>query len=234
MTESLKVLLVEDETHLGETLCNYLKSKNFQVEWAESLASAMEKFKSLKPYVVLMDIGLPDGSGMNLAQTLRNIRKDFVLLFLSAQNDPALRLQGLEIGAEDYITKPFELKELLLRLERILSTKVILEKNPDEISFGKLKFWPKQFQVMDASQKIIDLGQKENAILELLLRKTPEVISRDQIINEVWGEESFPTNRTVDNYIVKLRKWAESDKSMPLRISSVRGIGYKLEIANNV
>jgi DNA-binding response OmpR family regulator len=138
-------------------------------------------------------------------------------------------VEGLELGAEDYITKPFELKELTLRLDRILKFREFNMHNPDEIRFGKLIFWPKRFEIQDAVGDISPLGQKECAILELFLQRKNEVVSRDDMIENIWGENAFPTNRTIDNYIVKLRKWAESDAQGLLKITSVRGIGYKLE-----
>jgi two-component system alkaline phosphatase synthesis response regulator PhoP len=230
---NLPLLLVEDEPNLGETLRDYLRAKKFQVELAKSCQEAREKFHLIKPVVAILDIGLPDGSGIDLAKDFRKERKDCVLLFCSALNDPSLRVEGFELGAEDYITKPFELKELTLRLDRILKSRQFTLKNPDELKFGSLIFWPKRFEIQDGSGEISPLGQKECAILELFLEKRNEVVSRDEMIETIWGENSFPTNRTIDNYIVKLRKWAESDSLGIIKIVSVRGIGYKLEIKGN-
>ena len=226
---NLSLLLVEDEPNLGQTLRDYLRTKKYQVELAITCSEARHKFKEMSPAIVILDIGLPDGSGMELAQEFRRLRKDCVLLFCTALNDPSLRVEGLELGAEDYITKPFELKELTLRLERILKSRQMTFNNPDEYRFGKLIFWPKRFELQDGNGIISPLSQKECAILELLLANKNNVIARDEMIESIWGENSFPTNRTIDNYIVKLRKWADSDDKADLRISSVRGIGYKLE-----
>ncbi len=117
-----------------------------------------------------------------------------------------------------------------MRLDRILKSRQITLHNPDEYRFGKLIFWPKRFEIQDADGIISSLGQKECAILELLLEKKNDVVARDEMIENIWGENSFPTNRTIDNYIVKLRKWADSDQNSELKITSVRGIGYKLEL----
>ncbi|MGE3611609.1 MAG: response regulator transcription factor [Bacteriovoracaceae bacterium] len=223
------LLLVEDEPNLGQTLRDYLKAKKYDVDLAINCAEARIKFENNHPVIAILDIGLPDGSGIDLAREFRAKRKDCVLLFCTALNDPSLRVEGLELGAEDYITKPFELKELTLRLDRILKNRQMSFANPDEYRFGKLIFWPKRFEVRDAEGVILPLSQKECAIIELLLEKKNEVISRDEMIESIWGENSFPTNRTIDNYIVKLRKWAESDEASGLKITSVRGIGYKLE-----
>lgn len=226
----LSVLIVEDEPNLGQTLRDYLRAKKFMVDLAVNCADARFKFEDVKPAIVIMDIGLPDGDGISLAREFRAKRKDCVLLFCTALNDPTLRVEGLELGAEDYITKPFELKELTLRLDRILKSRQLSQYNPDEYKFGKLIFWPKRFEIQDAQGVISPLGQKECAILELLIQKKNEVVARDAMIESIWGENSFPTNRTIDNYIVKLRKWADSDPSGTLQITNVRGIGYKLEL----
>lgn len=230
---NLPLLLVEDEPNLGQTLRDYLRAKKFQVELAQTCAEARIKFDEIRPAIAILDIGLPDGSGIELAREMRAKRKDCVLLFCTALNDPTLRVEGLELGAEDYITKPFELKELTLRLDRILRTQSRIMVNQDEFVFGKLIFWPKRFEIKDAQGAVSSLGQKECAILELLLEKKNEVVTRDEMIENIWGENSFPTNRTIDNYIVKLRRWAESDEASALRITSVRGVGYKLEWKGN-
>ncbi len=224
---NLPLLLVEDEPNLGKTLRDYLRSKKFNVELAINCGEARSIFFALRPAIAIIDIGLPDGSGIELAREFRQKRKDCVLLFCTALNDPALRVEGLELGAEDYITKPFELKELTLRLDRILRSREITMQSPDERRFGKLVFWPKRFEIKDADGVIVSLGQKECAILELLLEKKNEVVARDEMIETIWGENSFPTNRTIDNYIVKIRKWADTGDD--LKITSVRGVGYKLE-----
>lgn len=228
----LSLLIVEDEPNLGQTLRDYLRTKKFDVDLAATCAEARVKFLEMQPAIAILDIGLPDGDGITLAREFRQKRKDCVLLFCTALNDPSLRVEGLELGAEDYITKPFELKELTLRLDRILKSRRITLHNPDEYRFGKLIFWPKRFEIQDAEGNISSLGQKECAILELLIEKKNEVVARDEMIESIWGENSFPTNRTIDNYIVKLRKWAETD-SASLQITSVRGIGYKLEWKGN-
>jgi two-component system alkaline phosphatase synthesis response regulator PhoP len=222
------ILIVEDEKNLGETLQEYLEGIGHQCKLAQSAEEGRNLFSILKPSIVLMDIGLPDGNGLDLAREFRNQRKDFVLLFLSALNDPETKVEGLEIGAEDYITKPFALKELVLRLERVKKFRQGTDQQPEEITHGPLKIWFSKFEVQDADQNILPLSQKECAILELLYKNKGEAVNRETIIEEVWGADKFPSNRTVDNYIVKLRKWAESDTSKALEIVSIRGVGYKL------
>jgi len=232
LNSSLNILIVEDEPNLGDTLYDYLDSKGFNCKLETTISSAKERFLSndFKAHVLLLDINLPDGNGLDLAKELREIRQDFVLLFLSAMNDPETKFEGLNLGAEDYITKPFDLRELNLRLNRIIENKLRFEKQLDEIQLQNLKIWFTRFEVEDANKNIIKLSQKECAILELLYENKNIVISRDEIIEKVWGENSFPSNRTVDNYIVKLRKWIETNNSNTIEISSIRGIGYKFKI----
>lgn len=224
----LNILIVEDEENLGITLSEYLKGLGHDCVWAKNAKEARELFRDKKPGVILMDIGLPDGNGLDLAREFRKLRKDFVLLFLSALNDPETKVEGLEIGADDYITKPFALKELILRLNRIFSSQIEINKLPEEITHGNLKIWFKRYEVQDAKGNVITLSQKECAILELLYTKKNEAVDREEIIEKIWGEDKFPSNRTVDNYIVKLRKWCETDTTNALEIQSIRSIGYKL------
>ncbi len=224
------ILIVEDETNLGETLKEYLEGIGHKCFWASNCHEANHLFSEHNPSIVLMDIGLPDGNGIELAKKFRSESKNFVLLFLSAQNDPETRVQGLEIGAEDYITKPFALKELVIRLERILNSSNQSLDIADELSFGSLKIWFKRYEVQDGNGNIIPLSQKECAILQLLFKNSGMAVNREDIIDEIWGKDQFPSQRTVDNYIVKLRKWCETDKSNIIQIVSIRGIGYKMTI----
>ena len=225
-----KILIVEDEKNLGVTLQEYLSSLGHECNLAETGSKARELFSSYTPDIVLMDIGLPDDSGLNIARDFRQDRKDFVLLFLSAQNDPETRVEGLEIGAEDYITKPFALKELVLRLNRILETQEDKKQIADELIFGDLKIWFKKFEVQSGNGEVRSISQKECSILQLLLSQKNEATTREQIIEKVWGADKFPSNRTVDNYIVSLRKWCDTSTEKILEIKSIRGIGYKLVI----
>lgn len=229
-----KILIVEDEKNLGITLQEYLSSLGHQCHLATSASEARDLFSTKSPKIILMDIGLPDGNGLDLAREFRKDRKDFVLLFLSAQNDPETRVEGLEIGAEDYITKPFALKELVLRLNRILEHQNITSQVADEIQVGDLKIWFKKFELLSGDNKLIPISQKECSILELLVRNESQATTREEIIEKVWGEDKFPSNRTVDNYIVSLRKWCETSKVNAIEIKSIRGIGYKLNFNQDV
>lgn len=225
---SITILIVEDEPNLGLTLKEYLEGKGHNAHLAKSVKEADQLFMEHNPDVVLMDIGLPDGSGLDCAKGMRVRRQDFLLLFLSALNDPDTKVEGLEIGAEDYITKPFALKELNLRLERSLKLKENLTSSESEVRYGPFTLAFSRFQVTTQSGQTYELGQKECALLKLLHDLNGEVCSREDVIDKIWGEDKFPSNRTVDNYIVKLRRLFETDPQSHIEIQSVRGIGYKL------
>lgn len=224
-----KVLIIEDEKNLGLTLSEYLAERGVDCLWCRDYQQADASFLSFSPQIVLMDIGLPDGSGLDLARKWRGQKKDFILFFLSALNDPDTRVEGLEIGAQDYITKPFALKELTLRLERVVDLLKAKAQLPAEIDIGPLSFWPRKFEVRDAHGEVSALSQKECQILELLFSHRGQAVDRMEIIEQVWGEDKFPTNRTVDNYIVTIRKWCDTAPDF-IEIQSIRGVGYKLVI----
>jgi len=229
-----QVLIVEDEKNLGLTLTEFLNSQGFQCQHASDCKMARHLFKqqNFRPHIILMDIQLPDGNGIELAKEFQQKRTDFLLLFLSAQNDPQIKLSGLEMGAEDYITKPFDLGELMFRLKKALRTAQLLNTYTDEIELGLLKIRFKSYEITTADGPTIPLGQKECAILEQLYSNINTVVSRDEIIEQVWGKDVYPSNRTVDNYIVKLRKIIESSPDKSVEIKSVRGVGYQLKLFN--
>jgi two-component system alkaline phosphatase synthesis response regulator PhoP len=223
------ILIVEDEPNLGSTLQEYLSLKNFNCHLATNLADARNVFQSSqsKIKIVLMDIGLPDGSGLDLAKELFSINNKLILIFLSAQNDPSTRLMGLDLGAYDYITKPFELRELTLRLERILQQ----QSSPDEkITFEEIHFDPSSLQISYQDHGAVQLNVKESGIFHLLISHVNQVISRDQMIDSVWGANEFPSNRTIDNYIVRLRKIIDELQIQHIEIVSIRGVGYKMQL----
>ena len=225
--DTLNILMVEDEDNIGETLKDYLSLKGHIILHARTVREAKDFFYNEKKInVVLMDINLPDGNGISLAKEMRSFRLDFVLLFLSAQNDAETKYKGLELGAEDYITKPFDIRELNIRLSRIFENQEKFKRMKEEIILGSLKIYFSRFFVIDGNGLILNLSQKEISILEILYTNMNEVVSRDDIIEKIWGQDVFPSNRTVDNYIVKLRKWLETDHLNPARINTIRGVGY--------
>ena len=225
-----KILIVEDEKNLGVTLSEYLNEQGHVIILCESIKCAMEKLNQTNFDIALLDIGLPDGSGLELGRLISTQFKETKILFLSAQNSPDVKLEGLELGAIDYITKPFRLKELLIRLNKYEPSQSTANKpSLDSFAVGGLQIDFKSFLMTTTSGDQINLGVKENGILKALCERANEVLPREELIEKIWGEDSFPSNRTVDNYIVKIRKWIESENDT-IEIQNVRGVGYKLVI----
>lgn len=227
-----KILIVEDEIHLGATLTEYLTDKKYDCHHAKTARDAHDLFTKNDYTIILMDINLPDGNGIELAKLFQEVRQNFVLIYLSAQNDPETKYLGLEMGAEDFITKPFDLRELTLRIDKALITHEHLQNQEKIISTDDIELNFKEYSLTKSDGSKVSLGQKECALLELLFSKQNQVVSRDEIISKIWGETVFPTNRTVDNYIVKIRKLLETDTNKAIDIHSIRGVGYKLELKN--
>ena len=231
MIDKPSILIVEDEKNLGETLKEYLVDQGYYTDLSPSVSNALDRLNNKKYEIVLLDIGLPDGNGLELGKLITKQFKRTKILFLSAQNSPDIKLTGLEMGAIDYITKPFLLKELLIRLKKF-SPQITSPPTKSSISFfkaGNLEAHFDKFELINGKGEIIKLGNKENSILRMLCERPNVVLPREELIEKIWGEESFPSNRTVDNYIVKLRKWTDSYPDV-LEIQNVRGVGYKLII----
>ena len=215
-----KILLVEDDLSLGETLTERLR-KDYEVSWAKNLADAWSVFSQAKDFdLILLDVGLPDGSGFELAAKIKQV-SPVLFLFLTAQADAESRLQGFELGAEEYIPKPFHLKELLIRVKHVLDAhapmrEIVLESCV--INFSNMS-------VKRKSGKIEYPPVTDMKILQLLIDKAPRVLSRDEIMDEIWGVDKNPSGRTIDNTIVRLRQMLGDDGEKHIR--SVRGVGYQ-------
>ena len=224
-----RILVVEDERNVGSTLVDRLKLEGFEVSWATSVEEAKLEISSRKFDLALLDVGLPDGSGFGVAKLIRDSNRSTAIIFLTAFGNPEDRIRGLELGAEDYVVKPFHLKELLLRVQNGLKRAKYLAGSgeADDIVLGKAQIHFARFEaVIDG--KAQSLTHKECALLKLLVSRRSKTVSRDEILNEVWSDEEFPSSRTVDNFIMRLRRLIETDPENPQVITSVRGIGYQL------
>ncbi|MGE3760497.1 MAG: response regulator transcription factor [Pseudobdellovibrionaceae bacterium] len=211
-----KILLVEDDSSLGATLKERLEKENYQVVWAGSKKESLSEVQKQNFDLYIFDVGLPDGTGFELARELP-IRP---FIFLTAQGDAESRLEGYELGAEEYIPKPFHLKELLLRVRHVLENHQpakTLEIGPVKVNFESFTFSRSGVEEQVASKDLL--------LLKLLVENTPRVVSRDQALNTLWGEDNFPSNRTVDNAVLRLRT-ALGEQVSPC-IESIRGIGYR-------
>lgn len=217
-----RLLLVEDEENLGRTLQERLQKEGHVVRLSGTLEDARREILSEKPDLVILDVGLPDGSGFDLAKEIKG-KINCPFLFVTAQSSAESRLQGYEIGAEEFIPKPFHLKELLIRVRHVLENHSRAEQiQADNI---KIDFESQYISYQDGRREHVPL--KDLQVLQLLIRKSPQVVSRDQILNEVWGQDQFPTNRTVDNTVVRLRQVL--GETLGAKIKTQRGIGYYWE-----
>lgn len=223
-----KILLVEDEESLVNVLTLNLELENYEVETATNGAEAIEKFNDSFDLVVL-DVMLPEVNGFDVCSILR--KKSLTpILFISAKGTSLDRITGLKMGADDYLVKPFNLEELLLRIAILINR----PKQSNELAaftFGENSIDFKTYEVI-AQGKTLTLSKRELALLRFLITKQNEVISRDAILDEIWGKDKFPTSRTIDNYILNFRKYFEPNPSNPIYFKSLRGVGYKFEIKN--
>jgi DNA-binding response OmpR family regulator len=222
-----RLIVVEDERNLALTLVERLKKENFEVVHAATAAEARHEIDKRKFDLALLDVGLPDQSGFEVAAYLRKAQPATAIIFLTAFNSPEHRVKGLELGAEDYVTKPFHLKELLLRIQNGLKRARYLSgaASGDTVKVGKAEIDFSRFEAR-VDGGVQALSHKESALLRLLVDRKGKVVSRDEILNHVWSEDEFPTSRTIDNFIMRLRRLVEVDPENPQAIKSVRGVGY--------
>lgn len=213
------ILLVEDDSTLGKSLTERL-SQDYAVTWAKSVQEATRLLEQ-KLDLAILDLGLPDGDGFHVAQLLRSRHPGILFLFLTAQADAESRLRGFELGAEEFIPKPFFLKELLLRVKHVLDihvAKVEIEVNSRVVDFADMS-------IRHKSGKIEFPAVTDMKVLEVLVQRSPHTVSRDEILDAVWGEDKTLNHRTVDNVVVRLRQMLGDSEGA--RIRSVRGVGYQ-------
>ncbi|MGE0615128.1 MAG: response regulator transcription factor [Bacteriovoracia bacterium] len=230
MADAVKLLIVEDEKNVGSTLVERLKQEGFDIAWAKTFAEAHHEVSQRKFQLALLDVGLPDGSGFDLAKIVRQQSKGTAIIFLTAFANPDDRIRGLELGAEDYVVKPFHFKELLLRIQNALKRAKFFSDLPgteEAAVIGRATIHFSKFEA-HVGKETHPLTHKECALLKFLAERRGKVVSRDEILNFVWSENEFPTSRTVDNFVLKLRKIVEIDPENPVAIKSVRGVGYQL------
>lgn len=227
-----RILVVEDEVNVGRTLTERLSAEGYATTWARSAGEALAASAEPPYALALLDVGLPDQSGFDLAATLRRRYPMTAIVFVTAFGTPEDRVRGLELGAEDYVVKPFNFKELNLRIQNALRRASLLAtadsrfEKPMQVGRARIDLKRMEARIGETS---VMLTHKECAVLSLLLEKQGAVLARDEILNRAWAEDEFPTPRTVDNFILRLRKLIEPDASDPRVIRSVRGVGYLLD-----
>jgi len=228
--KKFSILLVEDEENLQEALKLNLELEGFEVSSAYDGVEALQAVQKEHFDLIILDVMLPELDGIVVCETIRLSNPDIPILILSAKNSSADRILGLKKGADDYLTKPFNLEELLLRVNKLISkSERLINKIPvsDVYGFGKNKIDFKASEAFTKSGEKITLTKKEMMLLKLLIENKNEVVTREKILQVVWGYNVYPTTRTIDNFILSFRKYFEEDSRDPVFFHSVRGVGYK-------
>lgn len=221
------ILLVEDDPNLGSTLAERLGSSRYRVCWVRSLREARRELALEPAALALVDVGLPDGSGFTLAEEIARQHPATAVVFLTARGEPHHRVRGLELGAEDYVVKPFHFEELLLRIENSLRRRRHWASVGDTVRIGHATIHFTQLKAVRGGT-VTPLSPRESSLLRLLAAQRGRVIHRDEILDEVWSRDEYPTPRTVDNFIMRLRRLVEADPEKPEVIRTIRGVGYQL------
>ena len=224
------ILLVEDEENLHEALKMNLELEGYQVTSAFDGIQASKAVQNEYFDLIIMDVMIPEIDGFSVTQNIRLTNTEVPILILSAKGSSEDRVTGLKKGADDYLTKPFNLEELLLRVSKLIrKSKQILERSTvgDTYSFGGHTVDFKAQEATTATGERIQLSKKEAMLLKLLIENKNEVVPREKILQSVWGYNVYPTTRTIDNFILNFRKYFEHDSRNPKYFYSVRGVGYK-------
>ena len=224
------ILLVEDEENLHEALKLNLELEGYEITSAYDGSQALQKISQEYFDLIIMDIMLPELDGISVTETIRISNNEVPILILSAKNDSSDRVLGLKKGADDYLTKPFNLEELLLRVQKLIEkNKKLKEKDTvgDTYTFGDNTIDFKAQEAITRTGERIQISKKEAMLLKLLIENKNEVVPREKILQSVWGYNVYPTTRTIDNFILSFRKYFEEDSRNPKFFHSVRGVGYK-------
>lgn len=224
------ILLAEDEENLHEALKLNLELEGYEVTSAYTGSTTLQKVQQEYFDLLILDVMLPDIDGVSITETIRVQNNDVPILILSAKNTGADRVLGLKKGADDYLTKPFNLEELLLRVHKLIrKNKKITEKDSvgDTYQFGSNTIDFRAQEAVNKNGERIQLSKKEAMLLKLLIENKNDVVPREKILQTVWGYNVYPTTRTIDNFILNFRKYFELDSRNPRYFHSVRGVGYK-------
>ena len=222
----INICLIEDEENIVELIRLNLELEGFKVHSIQNGMKAKDMINEVIQYdLIILDVMLPEYSGFDLCKDIRAL-SDTPILFLSAKGIATDRIHGLKLGANDYLAKPFDLEELILRIRNLVSTKT--DQKIKSIQIGEVKVNFSSFEAHNNNGEIIHVfSKREIELLELFNENEGKVVSRDLILDKLWGKDHFPTSRTIDNYILTFRKIFENDPKNPIFFHSVRGVGYR-------
>jgi DNA-binding response OmpR family regulator len=220
-----RILVVEDDPAVQKALRRLFETEGYAVETQSDGKSALESFQASAPAAIVLDLRLPKVSGRDVCKEIKSINPALPIVVLSAASDVSDKVLLLELGADDYVTKPFSPRELLARVRAALRHTT---RTPDVqvVSFDDISVDFKKMEVKRDGKPVI-LTAQEFKTFQFLVRNADRVISRDELLNEVWGYQNYPSTRTVDNHILKLRQKLEKDPSSPVHFRTVHGMGYK-------
>lgn len=228
-----RILLVEDEESIRELVALNLQMESYHVSTAEDGNAAIKIFSEEKFDLVILDIMLPGKDGFAVCESIRLENNEIPILFLSAKSNAEDRISGLKKGGDDYLTKPFNLEELLLRVKKLLERSKQKTENTSAVqlvSFGQNEINFEKHQAISFKNEIISLTKMETKLLKLLIENHGQAVSRERILNAVWGYAVYPSTRTIDNFILAFRKYFEQNPKQPKHFISLRGIGYRFDL----
>ena len=231
MPDSVKILVAEDDHHTREALVRILTQEGFQVIAATNGREAIELFQAEKPDLVCLDVMMPELNGYEVCKRIRREDDQVPLLFLTAKSEEIDTVVGLELGADDYVAKPFGVREILARIRAILRRTRLLEKKPSlgtNFTLGTLQVFPAELRALRNDDEI-QLSLRDLKILQLFHDRPSQVITRDELYNHAWGLDYFPNSRSLDQHISQLRKKVEPDPADPEIIKTVHGAGYRFQ-----
>jgi two-component system, OmpR family, alkaline phosphatase synthesis response regulator PhoP len=225
--EPARILVVDDEAHLAAGIRENLEAEGYRADIAHDGRAGLERLRAERFDLAVLDVMMPNMDGLELCAELRRSGNQTPVLFLTVKGDAEDRVRGFEAGGDDYLTKPFHLKELLLRVAAILRRSSWYQTTSAALNFGdnRIDFQTYEARAWDGSEHA--LTHKEAMIMKVLADRVGSIVTREEILDRVWGYEVFPSTRTIDNFIVRLRKRFERNPEAPVHFHTVRGVGYR-------
>jgi DNA-binding response OmpR family regulator len=221
-----KILVVEDEPAMVAGLRDNFEFEGYEVITARDGIEGLERALDESPDLVVLDVMMPRMSGLEVCKQLRAKRASLPIIMLTARGQEVDKVVGLELGADDYVTKPFSIRELLARVKSVLRRTAVLPKDKEQHSFADVEVDLRRCRVL-RSGKALDISSKEFDLLKYFICHSGETLSRDRLLEDVWGYENYPTTRTVDTHLVRLRQKLEPDPDQPQYFLTVHGTGYR-------
>ncbi|MBX2840616.1 MAG: response regulator transcription factor [Flammeovirgaceae bacterium] len=227
-----KILLVEDDESLGFVVKDNLEMNGFEVFLEKDGISAWESFQKNKYHICLVDVMLPKMDGLNLVEKIRKVDQKSPIMFLTAKSQKEDKIAGFKLGCDDYLTKPFSIEELVFRIEAILKRTAGTEKKEEEkhiYHIGDIAFDCQNLTLVHNSKKVHNITKREGDLLKMLILGMPNVVRREDILNQLWGDDDYFKGRSLDVFITRLRKYLKIDGS--IKIENIHGVGFRLKIS---